>query len=182
MWLSRILFWSTILCAGSGLAQRPNVAPEYANDPRWKLGTSLAEAPISAHFRDNILVELIGEGMPAEMKANVSEYTMVYAYTIPAVQGEAARRVLRVWGGGESCGATGNCPIMIYDAKTQAVLLDENGWDFAFLPTRHAGARDVQVMGKGGACDISKTVLRYNGTHYVTGKSDPVAWCSEGSQ
>ena len=44
------------------------------------------------------------------------------------------------------------------------------------------GARDVQVMGKGGACDISKTVLRYNGTHYVTGKSDPVAWCSEGSQ
>jgi hypothetical protein len=172
-----VLMTGWMAVAVSATAQRPAVATGFEHDPRWALGNSLIHAPISKQFKRHIMLDLTGDAAGRYTDDNVGTYTMVYAYTIPASAAGPARRLLRVWGGGDSCGATGNCTILIYDASTGAKLLEQEGWDFEFLRARHFGARDVRVMDKTGPCDVSRTILRYDGTRYVRLKSGPVPWC-----
>ncbi|WP_142988311.1 hypothetical protein [Granulicella rosea] len=162
-----------LLCAVHGvparlLSESPSSsvasATQSANAPytRWMPpGRSLQDARLGKRMKEKILRD-VGATPDLEREVLAAEkYTTVLPFTV----GDAShpRRLIRVWGG--LCGS-GVCPMLIYDAASGQKLLQEDGWDFQFLPTMHAGARDVMVRHKDGCCNGSTVFYRYDGSRY----------------
>src|ERR1700721_403493 len=88
----------------------------------------------------------------------------------PMSLGDFPHSVLRVWGGGGACGATGNCEIALFDRETQRMLLSANGWEFRILSASHSGLHDVQVRQNMGCCSGIRYVYRFEGRSYRLAK------------
>jgi len=77
---------------------------------------------------------------------------------------------LRVWGGGDGdvsvCGATGNCPIWVFDPGTGNLLLSTNGWELQAETTVHNGRYDFVTRHNMGATSGIRDWYQFDGHAY----------------
>ncbi|SNT02051.1 hypothetical protein SAMN05421770_103486 [Granulicella rosea] len=131
------------------------------SDPRWTTGRSLQRARLGKRMTDRILRDL----WALDDAASAEENTMVLPFAV--VQPGRKRHLIRVWAGGDACGATGVCSMLIYDVDSGKKLLATAGWDFQFLRAAHHGAHDILVRDKSSCCEGSRILYRYDGTRYL---------------
>ena len=73
---------------------------------------------------------------------------------------------IEVTASGIVCGATGNCPIWLFDRNTGAMLITNNGYDILYADTLHHGRPDISVQHNLSCCDGTRHNYRFNGTQY----------------
>jgi hypothetical protein len=84
--------------------------------------------------------------------------------------GPDGRRGLRVWGASNEaifvCGATGNCPIWVFDPSTGALLLSASGWELRAETTAHNGCYDFVTKHNTSATSGIRDWYRFDGHVY----------------
>jgi hypothetical protein len=162
--------------------QTHTVAPVRNLDFRNQ-GTTLARAHISDRFRKRILSDLCGGCTDLSLsEMSGEESSRLYIADLSVAPGAPKRRAIRVLGGDQTCGTTGNCPILLYDAHTERLILGDSGFDFNFLRIEHAGVHDIAVWKQGGGpCNLWETFYRFDGTRFVEVRSAQAhASCKDG--
>jgi len=65
-----------------------------------------------------------------------------------------------------SCGATGNCILWIFDGKTGAELVSDDGWDYGLRKTMHHGVYDFYMRANMSCCTGTLHEYRFDGKVY----------------
>jgi hypothetical protein len=80
--------------------------------------------------------------------------------------GPGVRISLIVRGGGLLCGATGNCPIWIFDPRGGELLLEAGGDDMKLKSAIHEGMYDLEFPWNYSYCDGDIAHYRFDGKRY----------------
>jgi hypothetical protein len=79
---------------------------------------------------------------------------------------------VRVWGGPNRegfapvCGATGNCPIWVFDQRTGGLLLSGDGFELRLEPTMHRGRYDLLMRANMSAGSGVRDWYQFDGHTY----------------
>lgn len=147
------------------------VAAAQASSSEWGLDAApLADAKLSPILRRRIESTVLADVEP-EHKADAERASKIGRIRM----GPGNVWGVRVSGGGELCGVTGNCPEWIFDPETGAELFGDDdgavGVDFGFTKGVHLGHYDIETFCKFGMRDGEVYLFRFEGGRYVLVKS-----------
>jgi hypothetical protein len=149
-----------LLGSGGSLAASPK---SPIRDFQGDEGVSLAKAPLSANVKKQILRALVDLNCTGDELQRIEERT--HATTVSL--GSYPHPIIRIWGGGGLCGATGNCMIALFDSVTGADILNSLGWKWITLPHAHNGLQDIIIQESDGCCRPQiRHSFRFDGTVY----------------
>jgi hypothetical protein len=121
----------------------------------------LADAPIDRQVMERIRskLESNSDGTDSEIagRSRVDFVELGSGGKHPAIEIEAPH---------EWCGATGNCPIWIFDRKTGALLFSDDGFSLGFRQTVHHGARDIYIRANRNYRTGVRHEYEFDGTVY----------------
>jgi hypothetical protein len=131
-------------------------------------GETLGEAKLPKATKERIYQQLDKylEGMTDSTRLVEQGYDLKLIQLAPN-----GREGVRVWGmsqdGGVSvCGATGNCPIWVFDSETGDLLLSAVGWELRVETTVHHGYYDMVTRQNMSAMSGIRDRYRFNGRAY----------------
>jgi hypothetical protein len=149
-----------VLSSGGSLAASPKFPKR---DFQGDEGVSLAKAHLSAKVKKQILRELVDLNCTGDELQRIEERT--HATTVSL--GSYPHPIIRIWGGGGLCGATGNCTIALFDSVTGADILNGLGWKWIPLPHAHNGLQDIIIQEGAGCCRPQiRHSFQFDGTVY----------------
>ena len=150
-----LLFWSLSWSPCGLVAQRSHKAGGGAEPPHpaWALST----APINQIVKKRILSQMT-DSFGEDNRFDVRDSTVSF------VKLNAAGR-LGIWllPPNESCGATGNCSVWIFDGRTGAELVNDYGWDYGLRKTMHHGVYDFYMRANMSCCTGTLHEYRFDG-------------------
>jgi hypothetical protein len=157
----RTLIVIYVLGSGGFLAASPE---SPIRDFQRDEGVSLAKAHLSAKVKKQILRELVDlNNCTSDELQRIEERTHVTTVSL----GSYPHPIIRIWGGGGLCGATGNCTIALFDSVTGADILNGLGWKWIPLPRVHNGLQDIIIQEGAGCCRPQiRHSFRFDGTVY----------------
>ncbi len=121
--------------------------------PSW----SLSDAPIDRIVKKRIMSLL----RPDFLDDDPGDSTASFAKLSPT-----GRVGIWVRAPHEGCGATGNCPVWIFDGKTGAELVSDDGWDYGLRKTMHHGVYDFYMRANMSCCTGTLHEYRFDGKVY----------------
>lgn len=141
------------------LTQTPGGAPAQPQ-AQWRL----ADAPIKRLVKERILAELNKEYYkPSKPDADERAPALTSAGVKFVRLNPSGRMGIQVRAPNEWCGATGNCGVWIFDAKTGDLLVNDDGWDYEFRPTMHHGVFDFYVRHNWSAASGRRNEYQFDG-------------------
>jgi len=130
--------------------------------PAW----TLSDAPINRIVKKRIFSNLKESSGLLDDQLNEGDFTVSF------VKLNSSGRV-GIWllGPDGSCGATGNCPVSIFDGKTGAELVSDYGWDYGLRKTMHHGVYDFYMRANMSCCTGTLHEYRFDGKVYKLARS-----------
>jgi hypothetical protein len=123
----------------------------------------LRDARLPASVKERIYRELSSE--PGE--SSVVERSILEASKVKIIElGPNGDRGIRVWGASGICGATGNCPIWIFDHQTGELLLSASGFDLRVESVIHHARYDILARANMSAGDGVRDLYQFDGHKY----------------
>jgi len=130
--------------------------------PKETLGDAKLPASVKHRIYRAFRAEFDGEGL---------ERSAMDGFEVKVIQlSPDGRKGLRVWGTSQDaifvCGATGNCPIWVFDSGTGDLLLSANGWELRAETTVHNGCYDFVTRHNMSAASGIRDWYRFDGHTY----------------
>ena len=130
-------------------------------------GETLGEAKLPKATKERIYQQLDEDLEGATDSARRVEQ----GYELKLIQlAPNGRKGVRVWGrsqdGAPVCGATGNCPIWVFDSETGDLLLLTFGWELRVETTVHHGYYDMVTRHNMSAMSGIRDHYRFDGHVY----------------
>lgn len=125
----------------------------------------LSDAPISVRLKDKILAQVTRDSVDtsdAERRKYADEHATV---KLVKLDGKGTMGI-EVVGTDGWCGATGNCPVWIFDKKSRDLLVKDDGWDHGFRRTTHCGLFDFYMRANTSAGSGTRHEYQFEGKVY----------------
>lgn len=142
--------------------QRYNAAARAAVRPHRLWHGTTGTLPVPPGVLKRIRITLHREDPPdPEDRVDINTFPA----TIVTL-GATSYQAIEVNASGIVCGATGNCPIWLFERNTGAALITDNGYDFLYTRTLNHGYPDISVQHNLSCCDGTRNDYSFNGTQY----------------
>jgi hypothetical protein len=129
--------------------------------PAW----ALSDAPISRVVKKRIL-SVLNNDFGSDDRFSMGDSTVSFVNL-----NAAGRTSIWITGPDGSCGATGNCPVWIFDRRTGAALVSDDGWDYGLRKTMHHGVYDFYMRANMSCCTGTLHEYRFDGKVYKLARS-----------
>jgi hypothetical protein len=158
-----VLVMGAVYAAMCFVSQQVGLCEVHGATTTDTLGTARLPATVKAR----IYRELSNEFNPSGGVAR----PVVEAFDLKMIElGPDGHYGIRVWGSNRVtatvCGATGNCPIWVFDRQTGDLLLSADGWDFHVEVTIHHGRYDLLTRANMSAGTGVRDLYRFDGRTY----------------